>query len=231
MKRIAIIVTLDTKSEEAAYLRDRILELGHQPLIVDVGCGGLPQMDADITAVEVAEAAGADLETLRASRDRDMATGAMIRGAVVKLNALCQAGQVEGLISIGGMSSAVMASSIYRDMPYRIPKLLLTTAASMPQASRFFGPSGVTVMHSLVEVGALNRLLMGELARAAGAICGMVEGQASGAGYRPNSSPWWPCRPTAGWRPRLSIWSTNSRPSTRSSASTGRGFRKWSWRS
>ncbi len=178
MKSIVIIVTLDTKSVEAAYLRDRILELGHRPLIIDVGCGGLPNMEADISAVEVAQAAGADLDSLRTSRDRDMATGAMIRGAVVKLTALCQAGEVEGLISIGGMSSAVMASSIYREMPYRIPKLLLTTAASLPQANRFFGPSGVTVMHSLVEVAALNRLLMGELARAAGAICGMVEGQA-----------------------------------------------------
>ncbi len=178
MKSIVIIVTLDTKSVEAAYLRDRILELGHRPLIIDVGCGGLPKMEADISAAEVAQAADADLDSLRTSRDRDMATGAMIRGAVIKLTALCQAGEVEGLISIGGMSSAVMASRIYREMPYRIPKLLLTTAASMPQANQFFGPSGVTVMHSLVEVAALNRLLMGELARAAGAICGMVEGQA-----------------------------------------------------
>ena len=178
MKSIVIIVTLDTKSVEAAYLRDRILELGHRPLIIDVGCGGLPKMEADISAAEVAQAADADLDSLRTSRDRDMATGAMIRGAVIKLTALCQAGEVEGLISIGGMSSAVMASSIYREMPYRIPKLLLTTAASLPQANQFFGPSGVTVMHSLVEVAALNRLLMGELARAAGAICGMVEGQA-----------------------------------------------------
>ena len=178
MKSIVIIVTLDTKSVEAAYLRDRIVELGHRPLMIDVGCGGLPKMEADISAAEVAQAADADLDSLRTSRDRDMATGAMIRGAVIKLTALCQAGEVEGLVSIGGMSSAVMASSIYREMPYRIPKLLLTTAASLPQANQFFGPSGVTVMHSLVEVAALNRLLMGELARAAGAICGMVEGQA-----------------------------------------------------
>ena len=173
-----IIVTLDTKSVEAAYLRDRIVELGHRPLMIDVGCGGLPKMEADISAADVAQAADADLDSLRSSRDRDMATGAMIRGAVIKLTALCQAGEVEVLVSIGGMSSAVMASSIYREMPYRIPKLLLTTAASLPQANQFFGPSGVTVMHSLVEVAALNRLLMGELARAAGAICGMVEGQA-----------------------------------------------------
>ena len=178
MKSIVIIVTLDTKSVEAAYLRDRIVELGHRPLMIDVGCGGLPKMEADISAADVAQAADADLDSLRSSRDRDMATGAMIRGAVIKLTASCQAGEVEGLISIGGMSSAVMASSIYREMPYRIPKLLLTTAASLPQANQFFGPSGVTVMHSLVEVAALNRLLMGELARAAGAICGMVEGQA-----------------------------------------------------
>jgi uncharacterized protein (UPF0261 family) len=178
LKQIVIVVTLDTKGEEAAYLRDCIRELGHLPAIIDVGCGGLPRMQADIPAVEVAAAGGGDLDELRASRDRDMATGVMIRGAVAKLDAMCRAGEVEGLISIGGMSSAVMASSIFREMPYRVPKLLLTTAASMPQASHFFGPSGVTVMHSLVEVGALNRLLMGELARAAGAICGMVEGQA-----------------------------------------------------
>lgn len=177
MKHIVIIVTLDTKSVEAAYLRDRILELGRQPLILDVGCGGMPKMEADVSAFDVAQAAGADLEALRGSRDRETATGAMMKGAVAKLTALIQAGAVEGLISIGGMSSAVMASSIYAEMPYRIPKLLLTTAASLPQANRFFGPSGVTVMHSLVEVGALNRLLMGELSRAAGAICGMVEGQ------------------------------------------------------
>ncbi len=179
MKRIAIIVTLDTKSEEAAYLRERILELGHQALIIDVGCGGLPQMEADITAVEVAEAAGRRSRGspgLARPRHGDRCHDPR-RGR--RSWTLCaEAGEVEGLISIGGMSSAVMASSIYRDMPYRIPKLLLTTAASMPQANRFFGPSGVTVMHSLIEVGALNRLLMGELARAAGAICGMVEGQA-----------------------------------------------------
>ena len=177
MKYVVIIVTLDTKSVEAAYLRDRIAELGHHPLVLDTGCGGPPQMQADITAEEVARAAGADLETIRQSHDRDTASTTMIRGAVAKLNALCERDEVEGLISIGGMSSAVWASSIYKEMPYRIPKLLVTTAASLPQSNQFFGPSGVTVMHSLVEVGSLNRLLMGELARAAGAICGMVEGQ------------------------------------------------------
>jgi uncharacterized protein (UPF0261 family) len=178
VKYIVIIVTLDTKGVEGAYLRERILELGHQPLILDTGTGGPAQVDADITAEEVARAAGADIESIRRTRDRDTASMTMIRGAVAKLNALCAADQVEGLISIGGMSSAVWASSIYKEMPYRVPKLLVTSAASMPQASQFFGPSGVTVMHSLIEVAALNRLLMGELARAAGVICGMVEGQA-----------------------------------------------------
>jgi uncharacterized protein (UPF0261 family) len=178
VKHIVIIVTLDTKSVEAAYLRDRIRELGHEALILDTGCGGPPQMEADITADEVARAAGGDLKAIRKARDRETASATMIRGAVAKLGDLVQAGEAEGLVAIGGTSSAIWASSIYREMPYRIPKLLMTTAAAMPQAGQFFGPTGVTVMHCLVEVGApLNRLLMGELARAAGAICGMVDAQ------------------------------------------------------
>ncbi len=81
------------------------------------------------------------------------------------------------MISIGGMSSAVMASSIMKEMPYRIPKLIVSSAAAMPGANRFFGPSGITLMHSLIDISGLNHLLKDQLSRAAGAICGMVEGE------------------------------------------------------
>jgi uncharacterized protein (UPF0261 family) len=56
----------------------------------------------------------------------------MIKGAVAKLNALCQTGDVEGMISIGGVSTMVMAASIMREMPYRITKLILSSAGSVP---------------------------------------------------------------------------------------------------
>jgi uncharacterized protein (UPF0261 family) len=177
LKKIVIIATLDTKGEEIGYLKELILRRGHQPLIIDIGCGGEPKLEADITADEVARAAGTEIEKLRSSRERQKVTEVMIKGAVVKLDALCRAGEVEGMISIGGMSSAVMASSIMSEMPYRVPKLIVTSAAAMPSANRFFGPTGITLMHSLVDIGGLNRLLKDQLSRAAGAICGMAESE------------------------------------------------------
>jgi uncharacterized protein (UPF0261 family) len=175
LKKIVIIATLDTKAEESQYLRELILGRGHQPFIIDIGCGGKAKLEADITAEEVARAAGAQIEMLRRSQDRRMATETMVRGAVAKLDALCQAGEVEGMISLGGMSSTVMASNIMREMPYRIPKLILSSAASLPGVNQFFGPTGITMMHSLIDLSGLNHLLRDQLARAVGAICGMVE--------------------------------------------------------
>ena len=177
MKKIVIIATLDTKGEEISYLKELILRRGHQPLIIDIGCGGEPKLEADITADEVARAAGNEIEKLRRSRERQQVTEVMIKGAVLKLDGLCRAGEVEGMISIGGMSNAVMASSIMSEMPYRVPKLIVTSAAAMPGANRFFGPTGITLMHSLVDIGGLNRLLKDQLSRAAGAICGMAESE------------------------------------------------------
>jgi uncharacterized protein (UPF0261 family) len=81
------------------------------------------------------------------------------------------------MLSIGGMSTTVMAAGIMREMPYRIPKLILSSAGSLPGANRLFGPTGITVMHSLIDTRGLNSLLKTQLSRAAGAICGMVEGE------------------------------------------------------
>ena len=177
MKKIIIIATLDTKGEEVSYLKELILRRGHQLFLIDIGCGGEPELEADITADEVARAAGTDIKKLRGSQERQKVTEMMIKGAVAKLDALCRAGEVEGMISIGGMSSTVMASSIMREMPYRIPKLIVSSAAAIPTAGRFFGPTGITLMHSLFDISGLNRLLKAQLGRAAGAICGMVEGE------------------------------------------------------
>jgi uncharacterized protein (UPF0261 family) len=178
-KCIVLIGTLDTKGEEIGYLRELILQRGHRPFIIDIGAGGKARLEADITAAEVARTAGTEIEKLWDSPERQRVTEVMTKGAVDKLAALCRTGEVEGMISIGGMTSTVMASAIMREMPYGIPKLIVSSAASMPGSNRFFGPTGITMMHSLVDVGGLNSLLKAQLNRAAGAICGMVKDEIS----------------------------------------------------
>ncbi len=178
-KCIVLIGTLDTKGEEIGYLKELILKRGHRPFIIDIGAGGKARLEADITATEVARAAGTEIEKLWDSPERQKVTEVMIKGAIGTLAALCRTGEVEGMISIGGMTSTVMASAIMREMPYGIPKLIVSSAASLPGSNRFFGPTGITMMHSLVDVGGLNSLLKAQLNRAAGAICGMVKDEIS----------------------------------------------------
>ena len=177
MKKIVIIATLDTKGEEVGYFKELILKRGHKPLIIDVSSRGEARIPADVTSTEVAKAGGSYIEKVRTSQERRPAVETMAKGAAAKIKELIESGSVDGVISIGGMSSAVMASSIMEEIPWRIPKLLVSTAASMPGSNQFFGPTGITMMHSLVDIGGLNSLLKAQLDRAAGAICGMVEGE------------------------------------------------------
>jgi uncharacterized protein (UPF0261 family) len=59
---IALIGTLDTKGEEIAYVRDRLLALAARPLVIDTGILGEPDgCEPDIPHAEVAAAAGDDL--------------------------------------------------------------------------------------------------------------------------------------------------------------------------
>ena len=58
---IALIGTLDTKSAEIAYVRDRLRALGARPIVIDTGILGEPSgIEPDIPHAEVAAAAGDD---------------------------------------------------------------------------------------------------------------------------------------------------------------------------
>lgn len=177
MKKIAILATLDTKGEEAEFLKELILKHGHRPIVVDIGSGGKPSVSADISAEEVAGAGGSTIDELRASKDRLRIVEIMVKGGIVKLKELAKAGELDGVLAIGGISGMVLGSTIMNELPLCLPKLIVSTAASIPGSNRIFGPSGITLMHSLFDVEGLNHFLRAQLSRAVGAICGMVESE------------------------------------------------------
>ncbi|MED5402162.1 MAG: Tm-1-like ATP-binding domain-containing protein, partial [Planctomycetota bacterium] len=49
---VLLLATLDTKGTEAAFLRDRLSELGVDVRVVDTGCLGQPAITPDITRNE-----------------------------------------------------------------------------------------------------------------------------------------------------------------------------------
>src|SRR2546423_5906350 len=98
MATIAILGTMDTKGEEHAYVAEIIRKKGHKTLVIDVGALEPPKLAPDITREEVASAAGVDLTSLIARRDRGETIKAMSIGAPIVLTRLWQEGRIDGVI-------------------------------------------------------------------------------------------------------------------------------------
>ena len=62
-KTIAVLATLDTKGEEAAYMRGRLETLDCSAIIVDIGPLGPPGVRADLSNGEVACQRGWELSS------------------------------------------------------------------------------------------------------------------------------------------------------------------------
>ena len=67
MRAVALIGTLDTKGDEIAYVRERLVALRVDVVVIDSGILGEPHCAADISHEEVAAAAGYTLEQVRAA--------------------------------------------------------------------------------------------------------------------------------------------------------------------
>ena len=52
MSTIAVLGTLDSKGEEHAFVAERIRDRGHEVLFLDIGTGGAPQVDPDVSRFE-----------------------------------------------------------------------------------------------------------------------------------------------------------------------------------
>ncbi len=181
MKYIYILSSLDTKAEETAFLREQIQQHGFEVKIIDVGYGGKPRLQPDISVEEAACASGTpiyEFHEMQKQRDRDALSRTVRTGTAIILKNLINENCVAGVMTLGGTSAAALAAAVMNELPYTIPQLIFTTAASLPSSYQFFGASGVTVMHSLTEVGGLNHILRKQLARAASAICGMASERA-----------------------------------------------------
>ena len=175
-KTIVIVSTLDTKGQEAAFLKALIQERGHRVILLDTNTGGEASIHPDISAKEVAEAAGEKIEEIKKMKDTGKASAMMIEGAIKKVQSLLEKGELDGIISFGGASNTAMATAIMKSLPFGIAKVMLSSTAAMPAyAGGYFGTKDLAILHSVVDIAGFNPLVKDVLKRGAGAICGMVE--------------------------------------------------------
>ena len=129
-KTIAIVATFDTKGAECAYLRDEIVRMGAQALLIDIGVVDDAAIDVDITNAEIATKGGTELAELRQNPSREIASEVMIRGATDTMLDLITSHKVDGMISLGGTQGTNNCCRVMAALPYGFPKVMLSTMAS-----------------------------------------------------------------------------------------------------
>jgi uncharacterized protein (UPF0261 family) len=171
---VYLLATLDTKGPEAAFVRDRLVELGLGVKIVDTGCIGEPSIAADVSREQVFAAAGVSLAEVVEQRDRGRAvTRAAIGATRIVADAFAR-GEVDGVLGLGGSAGTTIGTSAMRALPIGVPKLMVSTLAS-GQVRPWVGDKDILMLNSVVDIAGINRISRQVLATAAAAMAGMVE--------------------------------------------------------
>ncbi len=172
MATIVVFGTLDTKGAVHQFIAERIRRQGHVVLLVDVSLRGRAQVAADLGRSEVLRRAG--MEDADFAGEPKQAATFMGRALGVFLLQLFLEKSLDGVVCAGGRLGMQVAAEALRGLPFGFPCVLATHA---PDAVAGLIQEGkdVALFSCLIEPAGLNRIVRPLLARAAGALCGMVE--------------------------------------------------------
>ncbi|PCE64654.1 Tm-1-like ATP-binding domain-containing protein [Sediminicola luteus] len=173
-KTIAILVTLDTKDQEAAYLKDQIESKGDNALIMDIGVIGTAGITADLSRESIAEAGGTPLQHILENPTREAAGPIMVKGSIALLQKLITEDRVHAVLGLGGTQGTTSCCNIMQALPYGFPKIMVSTVAS-GDTSSFVGIKDITMMFSVSDILKLNPFTRKVLSNAAAAACGMAQ--------------------------------------------------------
>lgn len=177
-KGIVIICNLDTRGEDIVFVRDLINQRGHNAILLDFSMEEPPPFPGDVTCEQVAERGGLPIAKVREyyRSDRDTATNNQIKGAAAIVGDLLKQGKVHGVIGIGGGTSSLVATSVMKQLPFGMPKLMASPMAAHPAyVGKYVGTRDITMHHTVLDIVKMNPLLKAQITNAVGAICGMVE--------------------------------------------------------
>ena len=179
-KTVCIVGTMDTKGVEFSFIKSQIESAGVSTCVINTGILGEPELTPDISADEVAQAGGSSLQALRDEGDRGNSVAVMAQGAATRVAEKHAAGEIDGIISLGGSAGTTIGTTAMQAVPVGVPKIMVSTLAS-GDTSPYVQSKDICMMYSVVDIAGINRLSRQILANAAGAIVGMVNAEAPAA--------------------------------------------------
>ena len=168
---IAVVGTFDSKAEEHTFLKERIEQRGLRTLTINVGTRALSPVRVDVDLLKKIHIDGKSNY-----EDRDNAIAAMLKEAKSLIKQLFQEGRISGIISAGGGTGTHICTTIMRELPLGVPKVMISTVASRNMAD-IVSTKDITMMHSVADLLGVNSISGKILDGAAAGICGMVHSQ------------------------------------------------------
>jgi uncharacterized protein (UPF0261 family) len=170
-KKVYVVGTADTKKDELLFAAEQLKAWGLPVVTVDAGVNAGPGGPGglDVRPADIASGHPAPWEL----PDRGQAVGAMAQALRDWLLARHRAGEVAGLFGMGGSGGTILCSTAFTALPLTIPKLIVSTMAS-GDTRGYVGESDLVLVPALVDLAGVNRISATVLARAAGALAGMV---------------------------------------------------------
>lgn len=173
MANALVIGSLDTKSDEVAYVVEHLRARGVSATVVDAGVLGEPGITADISREKVARAGGVELTDLVAEHDRGTALTVMSKGLEAIVRELHRDGAIDAAIALGGTGGTSVAAPALRALPLGVPKVIVSTAAS-GDTSAYVAETDLVLFPSVADIAGLNRISRPILRNAANALAGMA---------------------------------------------------------
>ena len=170
--RVLLVATQDTKEEEARFLRRHLEDYGCEVVHLDASVrrtvGG-----AEISPEQIAGAAGQTIEEVRALGHEGKCLAVMIEGAVKTALETHQGQGLSGALALGGSMGTALAGAIFQQLPYGLPKLIVSTMASGFTAP-YVGLKDIAMMNAVTDISGINSISREVYRNAAAAVAGMA---------------------------------------------------------
>ena len=170
-KRVCLIATMDTKAQEARFLRRKLEERGLDVTLVDTGI--LQKSPSDVT-ISQAQVLGEDAQAAKGVKTRAEASVFMTKGLRRVVRELFDRGELDAAVSLGGSGGTTLASAAMHELPLGVPKVIVSTMASGNTLPYVQGED-ILLINPVVDIQNLNFLTCHALSQAAAVVAGMVE--------------------------------------------------------
>ena len=165
-----LIATMDTKAQEARYLRTELMSRGLKVKLIDTGILKESPDDVDITQKDML---GENADKIRLTKTRTEASKYMALGLCRVIKGLYGKGELAAVVSIGGSGGTTLASEAMRQLPIGVPKVIVSTMASGNTLPYVQGED-ILLINPVVDIQNLNFLTRRALRNAAAIVQGML---------------------------------------------------------